>query len=93
MLTKYIYLFIIISDDLIIIKCKIKQIQGGAFMQNNDIRTAARIADVRLWEIAKFLGFSEPTMTRKMRKELSENERKLFLSAIDKIATEKNTAR
>lgn len=62
-------------------------------MQNNDIRTAARIADVRLWEIAKFLGFSEPTMTRKMRKELSENERKLFLSAIDKIATEKNTAR
>lgn len=61
-------------------------------MQNNDIRATARIADVRLWEIATFLGFSEPTMTRKMRRELSEGEKKKFLEAIDKISAQKNAA-
>lgn len=61
-------------------------------MQNCEVRTAARIADVRLWEIAKFLGFSEPTMTRKMRHELSDGEKKKFLEAIDKISAQKNAA-
>lgn len=61
-------------------------------MQNCEVRTAARIADVCLWEIAEFLGFSEPTMTRKMRRELSEDEKKKFLEAIDKISAQKNAA-
>ena len=62
-------------------------------MQNREVRIAARVSDVCLWEIAEFLGFSEPTMTRKMRHELSEDEKKKFLAAIDKISAQKNTSR
>lgn len=62
-------------------------------MCNLDIRRKAKEKNIFLWQIAAALGFSEPTMTRKMRRELSEDEKKKFLEAIDKIAANKNTSR
>ncbi|MFQ9062863.1 MAG: hypothetical protein ACLR5X_15545 [Oscillospiraceae bacterium] len=43
---------------------------------NFDLRTAAKNAGVPLWAIADALHISEPTMTRKLRRELGETEKK-----------------
>lgn len=56
---------------------------------NLDIRSAAKSKGVLLWEIASKLGISEPTMTRKLRRELPAAEKQKFLSIIDDIAAEK----
>ena len=41
---------------------------------NQDLRNAAKAAKVPLWRIAEKLGCSEPTMTRKLRRELPEKQ-------------------
>ena len=56
---------------------------------NLDIKSTAKSKGVLLWEIADKLGISEPTMTRKLRRELPAAEKKKFLSIIDDIAAEK----
>lgn len=43
--------------------------------ENYDLRTAAKSAGVPLWKIADALRVSEPTMTRKLRRELPEKEK------------------
>lgn len=55
-------------------------------MVNQDIRQYAKRAGVRLWEVAEFLGISDPTMTRKLRHELSETEKTKLFEIIDKLA-------
>jgi len=55
-------------------------------MSNLDIREAAKAKGVPLWSIAKHLGISEPTMTRKLRTELPEAEKKRMLDVIEVIA-------
>ncbi len=44
-------------------------------MSNTDIRTEAKENGVPFWKIAEKLNISEPTMTRKLRKELSDEEK------------------
>lgn len=44
-------------------------------MSNADVRTAAKNAGVFLYQVAEAMGISEPTMTRKLRFELSEEEK------------------
>lgn len=44
-------------------------------MANDDIRMEAKKLGVKLWQIAEKLNISEPTMTRKLRKELSDEEK------------------
>ena len=61
-------------------------------LANNDIREAARKKGVRLWEIAEHLRISDPTMTRKLRKELTDREKALYFNIIDQIAAEKENA-
>lgn len=61
-------------------------------LANTDIRTTAKEKKVRFWEVAEYLKISEPTMTRKLRRELSEREKKYFLDIIDDIAAEKENA-
>lgn len=56
---------------------------------NEEIRKSARISHVPLWRIAKEMGISEPTMTRKLRVELSEQEKNKMLQIIHKLAQEK----
>lgn len=58
-------------------------------MSNSDVRTAAKSAGVFLYQIAAAMGISEPTMTRKLRFELSDNEKKPIYEAIERIRTEK----
>ena len=53
---------------------------------NEEIRNAAKKNGIFLWQIAEILGVSEPTMTRKMRRELSDNEKLKILSIIEDLA-------
>lgn len=61
-------------------------------MSNECIRAEAKKNKVCLWEIADRLGVSEATITRKLRRELSDPEREVILSAISGIAKEKTGA-
>lgn len=54
-------------------------------MSNTDIRQAATMAGVRLWEIADRLGMADSNFSRKLRHELPENEKRHILEIIDKI--------
>jgi len=56
---------------------------------NQLIRDKAKANDVYLWEIAIFLKVSEATITRKLRTELSKEERAKFLYAIEQISRQK----
>ena len=56
---------------------------------NIDIRTAAKQNGVRLWEVADWLNVSEPTITRKLRRELPADEKQRIISLIDEISAEK----
>lgn len=44
-------------------------------MANEDIKLEARGNGVPLWQIAEKLGISEPTITRRLRKELTAEEK------------------
>lgn len=59
---------------------------------NNDIRNTAQNKGVCLWEIAAALKISEPTMTRKMRTELPQEDKSKIFAIIDSIAKEKAAA-
>lgn len=59
-------------------------------LANQTIRKYARDKGVCLWEVADYLEISEPSMTRKLRKELSDTERDNILSIIDKVAESKS---
>ena len=56
---------------------------------NEEVRKTAKNAKVPLWAIAEALQISEPTMTRKMRHELSETEKKRMLAIIADIAAKR----
>lgn len=58
-------------------------------MSNQDIRQYAKKAGVRLWEVSEYLGISDPTMTRKLRHELPEDEKHYMFAIIDELAKEK----
>lgn len=49
-------------------------------MTNQDIRLAAAGAGVKLWQVADALGIADSSLSRKLRKELSEEEKsRIFL--------------
>ena len=56
---------------------------------NEVIRSAAKERGVFLWELADVLGVSEPTVTRKLRRELDEPERARFPEAIETAKAKK----
>jgi hypothetical protein len=61
-------------------------------MFNHDIRTYAKEKGVKFWQIAYRLGISEPTMTRRLRFELTNEQKQEFKRIINEIATtDKNT--
>ena len=57
---------------------------------NHDIRKAAKAAHLPLWLIAEHIGISEPSMTRKLRRELPENEKQAILDAIAELEAAAN---
>ena len=62
-------------------------------MKNREIREYAKAHRTPLWEIADFIGVSEPTMTRKLRHELPEGEKQRVMEAIKQIAAEREEER
>lgn len=54
-------------------------------MTNIDLRKAAKSAKVPFWKIAEAMGISETAMSRKMRHELTEQERQEILSVIAQL--------
>lgn len=61
-------------------------------LANTDIRTTAKEKGVRIWEVAEIMKISDPTMTRKLRKELPDTEKQRIFTIIDEIAAEKENA-
>lgn len=57
--------------------------------KNADVKAGAMRNDVRLYQIAQYLGISESTLNKKLRSMLSEDDRKRFLNAIEEIAKSK----
>lgn len=59
-------------------------------LANTDIRATAKNAGVKLWELAYHLNISEPTVTRRLRRELPQSEKERIFTAIEEIAKEKS---
>ena len=57
-------------------------------MKNTDIRQAAKVANVRLWQIADALGINDATFSRKLRHELPPDDKSKIYVIIAQIAAE-----
>ena len=57
-------------------------------MANEMIREKAKRSGVPLWKIARELGISEPTITRKLRVDLSDNDKQRVIAIIDRLGRE-----
>lgn len=53
---------------------------------NKGIRTAAKQAGVKLWQIAERLGINDGNFSRKLRRELPEEEQNQILCIISELA-------
>ena len=56
-------------------------------MENSDIRKLAEQSDVKLWRIAERLGITDGNFSRKLRKELSSEEKQKIMTIINELAT------
>ena len=58
-------------------------------LANQKVRMQARKAGIPLWMLADALDISEPTMTRKLRRELPDSEQVRLLSVIEQLAADR----
>lgn len=54
-------------------------------MNNQDIKNAAKIAGVKLWQIADRLGIADFAFSRKLRHELPKEEKEIIFSIIEEL--------
>ena len=59
---------------------------------NADIRSAAKSAGVCLWQIAERIGINDGNFSRKLRRELSDQEKQEILKIVDELAAERTEA-
>ena len=59
-------------------------------MKNEEIRRFAKKHKVSLWQIAHELGISEPTMTRKLRLDLTAQDKTQIQQIIEKLTEVKD---
>ena len=76
----------------------LSQEKGVVFLVNVDVRLAAAGAGVRLWQIADALGLNDGNFSRKLRHELSAEEKSRIIAIIKDLSAnkhggEKNAAR
>lgn len=71
-----------------IVKSKFKE--GGKSMYNKDIRSYAKEHGVFLWQVARVMGISDLTMTRRLRTPLTEQDRAEFIRIIDELSAQNN---
>lgn len=57
-------------------------------MSNQDIRHTAAGAGVRLWQIAEELGIADCSLSRKLRKELLQEEKERIFAIIKRLSKE-----
>lgn len=57
-------------------------------MFNKDLRIYAKEKGVFFWQIAKVMGISEPTMTRKLRSELPEKDKQEVVRIINELSAQ-----
>ena len=57
-------------------------------MTNQDIRRTAAGAGVKLWQIADALGIADCSLSRKLRKELPQEEKKQIFEIIKDLSKE-----
>lgn len=57
-------------------------------MNNNDIRRKAASEGIRLWQIAEVLKITDSSFSRKLRKELPQEEKEKIFSIIQKLSRE-----
>ena len=62
-------------------------------MTNFDVRAHAIEKGVLLWKVAEALGISDSSFSRKLRRELPEEDRDRILAIIDQIAAERKEVR
>lgn len=55
---------------------------------NQDIKERAKVADIKLWRIADEIGIADTTFSKKLRRELSVEEKTRIFAIIDKLAQE-----
>lgn len=60
-----------------------------ANVANKEIRDAAKEAGICLWQVAAKLGVSDGNFSRKLRRELSAEDRENVLSIIRELSKEK----
>lgn len=59
-------------------------------MKNTDVRLAAAGRGIKLWQIAERLGIADCSFSRKLRRELSPEQKREILDIINELAaTEK----
>lgn len=61
-------------------------------MNNMKIREEAKLAGVYLWEVAERWGCNDGNFSRKLRRELPEDEQRRILGIIAELAAEKKEA-
>jgi hypothetical protein len=68
-----------------------KKIKEDSYMTkaNSEIRTAMQNNKIPAWAIGAEIGVHENTVLRRLRFELSEQEKQKYLSIIDKLSAEK----
>ena len=66
---------------------------GGAFLEHNkDIRREAAVAGLKLWQIAAGLGLSDGGFSRKLRFELSDEEKARVRAVIAELQERNDNA-
>ena len=58
-------------------------------MYNREIREAAKRAGVHLWQVAEACGVNDGNFSRKLRKELPQEEKQNILEIIERLSNEK----
>lgn len=55
-------------------------------MQNKDVRSRAKEKSVKLWQIAARLNITDGNFSRRLRRELSQEEKARIFKIIDELA-------
>ena len=59
-------------------------------MTNTDIKNYAKLKGVKLWRIANEIGVTDSTLSRKLRKEFTDEEKEKIYCIIDRLSVTKN---
>jgi DNA-binding XRE family transcriptional regulator len=62
-------------------------------MKNEKIRQYAKRRNVKLWEVAKAVGVSDTTFSKKMREEFPEEKAQAIIELIDELVMKKEEGR